>query len=377
VTDFAAPQAWPKQLKKQWSVQVGTSDATPALVGDKLYTFSGDRGEETISCLKADSGMVSWQDKYPSKGAGFTGDNGHQGPRSSPAISNGKVVTLGVGGVLSCLDAASGQVAWRKDSASITAGMPQFHTASSPLIVDGMCVVQLGGNNKGSVAALDLNSGEVKWKADTDGTTYSSPALMTVDGTRMIVAQSAGSLVGLSVTDGKELWKVGTPGQRMAYNAATPVVDGSNVIYTGGGSGTKSFKVEKQGDSFKATQEWVNDKFGTAFNTPVVKDGALYGIAQAGSLYCLDVGPGKGGALLWMKPQAVAGRGFASIIDAGSVLLLMSSSSELVVLKPSEKEYTEVAKIKLSDAQTYAHPVVSGPRIFVQDQGAVTMYTIE
>ena len=40
VTGFTAPKAWPKELKQAWKTDVGSGDATPALVGDKLYVFA-------------------------------------------------------------------------------------------------------------------------------------------------------------------------------------------------------------------------------------------------------------------------------------------------------------------------------------------------
>jgi hypothetical protein len=49
----------------------------------------------------------------------------------------------------------------------------------------------------------------------------------------------------------------------------------------------------------------------------------------------------------------------------------------LIVFKPSGKQYEEVALIKVSDTATYAHPVIAGNRVFVKDQDAVAMWTIE
>ena len=36
VTGFTAPQTWPKMLTEKWKTEVGSGDATPALVGDRL-----------------------------------------------------------------------------------------------------------------------------------------------------------------------------------------------------------------------------------------------------------------------------------------------------------------------------------------------------
>jgi hypothetical protein len=63
------------------------------------------------------------------------------------------------------------------------------------------------------------------------------------------------------------------------------------------------------------------------------------------------------------------------VIDAGPVLMALTPSSELVVFQPGEK-YTEVAKIKVSEAPTHAYPVVAGNRIFIKDQNSVASLTV-
>ena len=80
---------------------MGDGVATPALVGDKLYVFSREGGSEVVRCLEAATGKEVWQDKYETGGADGPA-RGFPGPRSSPAVADGKVVTLGVRGILSC-----------------------------------------------------------------------------------------------------------------------------------------------------------------------------------------------------------------------------------------------------------------------------------
>ena len=63
-TGFTAPKTWPKELAQKWKVAVGDGVATPSLVGDKLYVFTLEGGNEVIRCLDAASGKELWQDKY-------------------------------------------------------------------------------------------------------------------------------------------------------------------------------------------------------------------------------------------------------------------------------------------------------------------------
>ena len=145
--DFKAPAKWPDKLTEKWKTTVGDGVATPALVGDKLYVFSRQDGNEIIRCLAADTGKEVWSEKYAESSVNGPAQR-FSGPRSSPAVAEGKVVTLGVHGKLTCLDAASGKILWKKNGIG---GEPNFAVSCSPLIAKGMCIVQLGG--RGNPAA--------------------------------------------------------------------------------------------------------------------------------------------------------------------------------------------------------------------------------
>ena len=370
VSGFAAPQTWPKELTQKWRVTVGAGDATPALVGDKLYVFTRQDADEILRCLNAGDGKELWQAKYSAQAV--TGAAGrHPGPRSSPVVAEGKVVTLGVGGVVSCFDAATGKELWRKDE--FPKVVPMFFAAMSPIIVDGLCVAQVGGKDTGAIIAFDLATGDPKWKWTSEGPAYGSPVLLTVAGTKQLVAQTDKSLVGLAVADGKLLWQVPAQGQGRFFNSASPLVTGSTVIYTGQGKGTKAVKIERQGEGFAAKEVWSNDQLGTGFNTPVLKDGLLFGLSDKGSFFCLNA---QTGATDWTD-TATRRENFGAILDAGPVLLALPSTAELIAFKPDAKEYSELARIKVADTPTYAHPVVAGNRVFVKDSEAVTLWTLQ
>jgi outer membrane protein assembly factor BamB len=394
VTGFTAPAAWPKELTKKWSVNVGDGVATPALVGDKLYAFARQGNEEVTKCLDAATGKEIWQDKYMA--AAVQGPAARfPGTRSSPAVADGKVCTLGAAGVLSCLDATSGKVLWRKEDLK---GVPQFYTGSSPIIVDGKCIAQLGGRGSGGIVAYDLASGEERWKWTGDSPAYGSPILVTAAGAKAIVAPTDRKLVAVNVQDGKLLWEVNYSQGR--YNAATPIVDGQRLIYAGPGQGMTAEKLEKKGDELEAMQLWKNDDNSLIYNTPVLKDGLLYGISTTNVLFCVDANSGKtawnaplSGQAGGQPPPAAAppqgkggkgGRGggggnagYGSVVDAGSVLFALTPAAQLIVFQPSSTEFKQVASYKVADEGTFAYPVLSGNRIYIKDKDSVSLFTVE
>jgi outer membrane protein assembly factor BamB len=369
VSGFAAPKEWPEELTQKWSTPVGLGDSSPALVGNKLFVFSREGGDEINRCLDAATGKELWKDKYEAPAVSGPPASQHSGPRSSPTVANGKVVTLGVSGILSCLDAATGKKLWRKDD--FDGGWPKFYTASSPIVTDSLCIAQLGGENNGGIVAYDLATGDQKWKWTGDGTAYASPVLLTVAGTKMIVTLTAKKIVGLAVADGKLLWEEPFVAQGRAYNAATPIVDGQTVIYAGSGRGTKAVKIEKTGDTFAAKELWSNPDNAVQFNSPVLKAGQIYGVSQNGVVFCLDA---QGGKTLWTT--TLGGKGFGSIVDAGSVLLALTPQGDLTVFEPSDKEYKKLASYKVG-ADTYAYPIAAGNGVYAKDKEAVTFWAIK
>ncbi len=252
VTGFTAPQKWPEKLTQKWKMTVGQGDATPALVGDKLYVFTRQGAKEVLACLNAADGKEVWRSEANAPTVTGPSAKVHAGPRSSPAVADGKAVTLGVGGALACVDIKTGKEVWRKDP--FPSATPQFYTATSPIIVDGMAIAHLGGQGKGAIIAYELATGDEKWRWDAEGPGYASPVVMTADGVKQLVTLTEKSAVGVAVANGKLLWQLPFAVSGRSYNAATPIVDGPMVIYTGAGRGAKAVKIEKKGEAFTATE---------------------------------------------------------------------------------------------------------------------------
>ena len=86
---FDAPQTWPQELTQKWKVSVGDGVATPALVGEKLYVFARQDGNEILRCLDANTGEELWQNAYPAEAVRGPASR-FAGPRSSPTVVEGR-----------------------------------------------------------------------------------------------------------------------------------------------------------------------------------------------------------------------------------------------------------------------------------------------
>ncbi len=369
VSGFTAPELWPSNLKLGWKVTVGEGDSSPALLNGKLFVFARQGNQEIIRCLDATSGKEIWRATHDSielKGAARS----HSGPRSSPAVADGKVVTLGVAGILTCLDTDSGKVLWRKNE--FPDDHPAYYTAASPLVVDGMCIAQLGGKQSGAIIAYDLNTGRELWRWEGDSPAYASPVMMTVEGNKQVVALTAENVVGISATDGQLLWQTPFSVPRMSTNSATPVVDGRTVIFSGQDRGINAVRIEKSNHGYTVEKIWSNNELSTAFNTPVLNDHLLFGLSHRTNLYCLDT---RTGDVLWIDDARH--ERFGVIVNAGGTLFALPSNGTLTVYEAIGAQYKQLAQYEVSESPTYSYPVISGNRVYIQDQDSVTAWTIE
>jgi outer membrane protein assembly factor BamB len=181
--------------------------------------------------------------------------------------------------------------------------------------------------------------------------------------------------VGLDTATGKLLFEKPFRAQRYD-NTVTPIASGDTLILAGNGTGTLALKVEKNGDAFQVKELWKSEQSPHMYNSPTLKDGRIYGLSGSGRggarLYCLDA---KTGDIVWEDKTSRGSCG--SILDAGSVMLALSSDSNLLAFKPGGDKYEELARIKVAETETWTVPIVTGKRVFVKDKNSLILWTFE
>lgn len=368
VEGFVAPASWPVQPVQVWKTQVGLGDASPVLVNSKLYLQTKKDSSEYVLCIDAITGKTIWEVKNNKAPVITGGPSSHPGPRSTPYISDGKIITIGAGGIINCRNTDSGDLIWKDEEYT---EVPQFYVAVSPLVTGNKVITHLNGKEKGVIISLDINSGKLVWKLEGISSTYASPVLMKAF-KNMVVVQAEKDLLGVSTDKGELLWKTPTLPETRFYNSTTPIVNGQNIIIGGQGSGTRSLKVNKEGDSFNVSEVWKNPEISVSFNTPVLKDGYIYGNeSRFGYLFCLNA---ETGAKCWV--DSVKYNRFASVLDLGKVMMSLPANGQLIFFKPDYQSLKQIAKYKIAETEVYAHPVISGNKIYVKDKEFLTCWSL-
>src|SRR5688572_20293189 len=142
---FTVPVTWPAQLTKKWSSTVGAGHSSPVVSGNRVVVHTRQGTREIVAAYDLQSGKQLWQDGVEAPYTMNPAATGHgPGPKSTPAIGYGRVFTLGISGIFSAHDLASGKLVWRKNAPMAP---PEFGTASSPLVDGGLVFAFLGGTN--------------------------------------------------------------------------------------------------------------------------------------------------------------------------------------------------------------------------------------
>jgi outer membrane protein assembly factor BamB len=370
VAGFTAPATWPAQLTQRWKVEVGLGYATPIVVGNRVYVFARQGEEEVMSALDAATGKVLWRTAYPAPFEMNSAARPHgPGPKSTPIFSNGRLYSIGMTGVVTAFDAASGKQIWQKPAMN---PVPMYTShAFSPLIEGSTVIFHVGGHNKGALTAFDLNTGQVRWEWTGDGPGYGSPIVANIGGVRQLVTITQGKLVGVNAATGALLWEQPLVSPNFT-NSITPVQFGNTVVVWGHGGPMTAFTVGRNGNQWAVTTAWEADLPGRMSNS--VTDGdVMYGLTSRnmGQYYVVD---GKSGKILWNSEPRQAAQ--AALVRAGDILFSLENDSELVVFRASRAALEEVRRYKVADAETWAQPAVSGNRIFVKDVSTLTLWTL-
>jgi outer membrane protein assembly factor BamB len=373
--DGAAPavsdmNAWPEKLTQKWKVEVGQGYATPLVVGNRVYQFARKGEREVMMAIDANSGEVLWETGHTATFTMMPATKQHgPGPKSTPIFFNGRLYSIGMTGIVTAYDAASGKQLWQKPGSTV---VPMFTTHSfSPVIDRGLVVFHLGGHDEGALTAFDANTGDQRWSWKGDGPGYGSPVLADFGGTRQIVTITQGKLGGVDVATGALLWERPFVSPNNT-NSNTPVVAGDLLIVSSNGPPTSALRVSKQGDKWSVETVWENADVPMRLSDAVVAGDVLFGLStkNSGQYFGVDVKTGK---TLWTSDGRQGQH--AAIARAGNLLFSLEDDGELVILQNSRTAFEQLRRYKVSDAATWGQPSYSGNRVFVKDEANLTLWT--
>jgi len=363
-------QTWPATGPAVvWRVAgLGGGYGSLAVRGDAIFV-QGLRGRETfVHRLDSATGRFVWS---KSLGPGATNDQG-SGPRGTPTIDGDRLYVLTESGVLFCLRDAGTEV-WHRDILRDFSGSNlRWLISESPLVDGDHVIVSPGGRGAGMVA-LDKMTGRTIWQSRdlSDEAGYSSAVIADVEGVRAYTTLTGSAGVGVRASDGKLLWRYPKAANGTA-NITTPLVFGSQVFYTSayGTGGGLVHLTARAGGEIRADEVYFTREMQNHHGGVVLVNGALYGFNNA-ILTALDFASGK---MLW-RDRSV---GKGSVMYADNRLYLLSEDNVVGLAEVTPRGYREVGRFTIADQglPSWAHPVVSGGRLYIRNQNTLAAYNV-
>lgn len=370
---FGALSKWPEKPAEVWQTEVGLGHASPVTDGERVFLFSRIGGDEVAAAFSLADGAELWSQRYPVSFRPRMGGGHHgAGPKSTPAVAGGRLVTLGITAVLSSWDAETGERQWRIDFADQhdEEPFPRWGTSLSPLVADGRVIVHFGSDG-GALVALDAATGEEVWRRAGSAPSYASPVLGEIGGREQLVTLTADGLLALGF-DGRELWSWEFPMSYMRQNVATPIVSGGVVVIGGEKRPLIALRPRPQQDDWHVRVVWSRDDLPLDMSTAVADGDRICGLThlKKGQAFCV----GPGGDEVWRSAPRFADH--ASIVTVPGALFYLLPDATLVVLDTSGSAYRELARYTLADSETWAHPAVIEAGLVVKSRDRLTRWSL-
>ena len=256
----AADQKPPTKLgpdtNVKWKVDCPPGASSPVIAGNKLFLTAHD-GDKlvTIAYSRAD-GKELWRKVAPAKEIEQYFKTEGSPAASTPVTDGERVVTYFGSCGLICYD-LDGNELWKYEL-PVALTNNDFGTGSSPVLADGMVILQRDQRQDSKLLAIDLKTGSKVWETKRDDkTSWSTACIWDTPGGKQVVVGGATKLKGYDLKTGAEKWSVN---DLPAVPCTTPVVADGKLIFAAWAPGTGSGKGDIKMPTFDEVLDQAGEK---------------------------------------------------------------------------------------------------------------------
>lgn len=351
---LSSPVVWGDQLFLSTAIS-GKADATlrPGLYGDIESVSDSTSHEWRVYALHKKTGAILWQRTAHTGVPKIKRHTKNSHANSTLATDGERVIAFFGSEGLYAYD-LKGKLLWQKDLGVLDAGYyvapeAQWETGSSPIIHDGVVVIQADVQKGSFLAAFDAKDGRELWRVPrNDVPTWSTPTFHEVNGKAQLLVNGMRHAGAYDFRTGKEIWSLSGGGD---IPVPTPVASDGLVYLTnshGQGSPVYAIRDTASGDvslgsdaSSNASVAWSYPRDGGYMCTPLVYRGLVYIVRFNGVLNVYDAKTGEkkfqerlsgGTSAFTSSPVASDGKVYLANEDGQVFVIKAASSYELLSL---------------------------------------------
>jgi len=369
----------------------GASNATPVVVGDKVYVSSNNKdGSELIGlCIDRTSGKILWQKTIVKTTPGKVSNTGKNTLASCSPVADDKQVCFTYGtGDIACFD-PNGTELWTRSLPKDFGELTFLHGYSStPLLYKDKLYVQVLRRDRleakgGKVAdpkfdsyllCVDWKTGKDIFKAprksdakDGECESYSSPVLYERPGRTEILISGSLWVSGHDPETGKEFWHWGTLTPWLTGNVRSvslPVAN-NDFVFAAGPRKRPIFAIKAggNGDLKEGGEAWEFKAHDCAVPSPLMYDNYLYLLDDdKKKMSCVEPSTGH---VKWegvlSVPEDLAGYSSSPAAGDGKIYC-MNERGNIVIL--SSQEFKVLCRVSIDEGFTASSPVIAQGHVF-------------
>lgn len=319
----------------------------PGLYGDGDASKDRSAHRWMIYAIDKRSGKITWE-RVAHQGEPLEKRHIKSTYANSSPATDGRIVVAWFGSQGVYAYDVNGKFLWKVDLGRIDLGAYDIPTyewgpASSPIIWNGLVILQCDTQTDSFLLALDGATGKTVWKTERDELpSWGTPTIATTANGPVLVANASNFIRGYDPKTGKELWRLGGSSK---ITAPTPIFgEGLFVVASGRGPERPIFVVRPdargdltlgEGKTASDSIVWSRTGRGSYMPTPLIYNGVLYVLANNGTFDAYDL---KTGNELYRQRLATVGSGFsASPVAADGKIYLSNEDGEILVVAAGEK----------------------------------------
>jgi outer membrane protein assembly factor BamB len=366
---LSSPVIWDNKLFITTAVSAADNKGfKPGIYGDVEPVNDASVHEWKVFCLDKNNGKIIWE-KTSCKGVPKMKRHPKSTHANTSVATDGKYVVVFFGSEgLYCYD-VNGNLQWKKDFGILKSVFFAMHDAewefaSSPIIYNGVLIIQCDVLENSFVAAYEVKTGRELWKTQrNEYPGWCTPNIYFNKGKPCVAVNGYKERGGYDLTTGRQIWKMSGGGD---IPIPTPVIGDSLIFFNsahGPSSPIMAVRTSASGDITLKPNEtsnkgvrWFLPRQGSYMQSLLLYHDRLYSANWNGAIQCLnpitgeEIFHGKLGASKSFVASPVASDGRIYVVDEEGTVYVLKDGDTFQIL----------AEIPLNDICMTAPSITDG-----------------